>query len=482
MKITAKIPLKLPNKFYKIVLKYDTFEKATYDSYVIASLINSAKNEKQIFEYIDDITGKGSLNAHFKNLYVKMKNFTSEQIKSILTDSLYPITVVDRKNHFKYYPIFDATRFNGKVYKGNLAEYEALRDMIMPNSKNCRFLSMEFETENGTIKSDIYNAIFSDDGISIDLEDGKYWSITNQDFSLIYNNELEKDLISAYTGKIKTEVKDGNWSVLRNEVLTTINKTRNQYIDADGNHCSIMDEYVKKTEIIMMYDLYFYKENLIEYSKINSKVCEDVVDQLIISKGINEFRTKSLVNILEYVNEKTAQSVVNYILGRKESKEISEIGLKLIKTGLEKGWELEVLKSIKKSASSSEYRHLYRINSDLDFEIYDLLTIDDIDLTNEHRQMKKQYLDEKENIKTQIHVMLGSMTESAVRQNMKKLPTKDAVHKKLNSFFNKYVGHREKDVSSLSMESLIKEFEYIKGIYSNEFQNIKDRCDKLNNK
>ena len=54
MEIRAKVALSLPNKFYKVVLKYDTFEKATYDSYLVASIAANAKNEKDAMEYIDD--------------------------------------------------------------------------------------------------------------------------------------------------------------------------------------------------------------------------------------------------------------------------------------------------------------------------------------------------------------------------------------------------------------------------------------------
>ena len=120
MEIRAKVALSLPNKFYKVVLKYDTFEKATYDSYLVASIVANAKNEKDAMEYIDEITGNGSLNPHFKKLYEEISKMTKEQVEGILKDSLYPITVVDKSHHFKYYEMFDATRMNNKVFPGNL--------------------------------------------------------------------------------------------------------------------------------------------------------------------------------------------------------------------------------------------------------------------------------------------------------------------------------------------------------------------------
>ena len=92
MEIKAKVALSLPNKFYKVTLKYDTFEKATYDSYLIASLVKNTKNKKEAEMYIDDISGEGSLNPHFKKLYNDISKLTDEQIDGILKDSLFPIT------------------------------------------------------------------------------------------------------------------------------------------------------------------------------------------------------------------------------------------------------------------------------------------------------------------------------------------------------------------------------------------------------
>ena len=167
MEIRAKVALSLPNKFYKVVLKYDTFEKATYDSYLVASIVANAKNEKDAMEYIDEITGNGSLNSHFKKLYEEISKMTKEQVEGILKDSLYPITVVDKSHHFKYYEMFDATRMDNKVFPGNLENNPNLANMLMPKDREAKFLSLEFETEDGTVKKDNYNAIFSEKEIKM---------------------------------------------------------------------------------------------------------------------------------------------------------------------------------------------------------------------------------------------------------------------------------------------------------------------------
>lgn len=481
MIINAKIPLKLPNRFYKIVLKYDTFEKATYDAYLIASLIRAAKTEKAILQYIDEITGKGSLNGHFRKLYEKMKELTDEQIKGILTDSLYPVTIVDKKNHFKYYPMLNATRFNGKTYKGNLETNQNLKDMVMPKDQNCKFLSLEFVVEDGTIKSDVYNVILSRNSIQVDLEDGQLWEMSSADFYTICKDEVDANSLNRYPGMIKDEPEDNKLSILRNEVIEALINTKNYYIDENGDHCAILDDYVKRTEIVQIYSLYFYSEKLVKYSKENQVVCEKVLRHLRATNAINEFKTKSLINILNYVNDKNAQRIINYLLSRKDSKDIALLGLNLIKQGLEKGWEVETLKSIKKVMLQADFKYLYQINPHLDFEVQDLLFIGDEFLTSEDKTRKYNYLALKENMKKEINAMIGEITNSAIRQRMKKLPTKDAIYQTFNKFLNNYVGHKHDDYNSLDMAELTKEYENIKGIYNNHYQTIKSRCEKNEN-
>ena len=174
MEIRAKVALSLPSTFYKVTLKYNTFQKATYDSYLIASLIKNSKTKTEAINYIDEITGEGSLNAHFKKLYDEISLLSINQIEDIVTNSLFPITVVDQKNHFKYYSMFGATRMNNKVYDGNLKEQEEiLIDLIMPKGDKVKFLSIEYQEEPATIKSDNYNAIFTDENIRIDLDNNQ---------------------------------------------------------------------------------------------------------------------------------------------------------------------------------------------------------------------------------------------------------------------------------------------------------------------
>lgn len=477
MEIRARVALSLPSTFYKITLKYDTFEKATYDSYLMASLVANSKNKTEAYNYIDEITGKGSLNSHFKKLYDQISAFTSDQINSILTNSLFPITVVDQKHHFNYYSMFKATRMDNKVFDGNLiSDEEKLKSLIMPKGKDIKFLSLDYVEEPATIKLDNYNAIFSNDEIKVDLDNGQYYSISKEDFNEVHANDVIN--LGGYLGRVETSITEGSWNVLAKNVVDTFDKTAFTYCDSDNIHCTLLPNCIKTTEIIKIFDLFFYKETKYDFTKRNAKKCRDALNYLLESNKINEFKTKSLIGLLLSVDDLTAQRVVTYILSRKGSKEISEVGIRLIKSGLEKGWNKESLLEMKKQVPSDDYKYLYRIDSDLNFEIEDILDIDTTDLTEADRIRRNEYLSEKENMLKQMNLWIGEITNSGIREKIKLL-SKSALKDSVKKFVDKRTGHNQKDYRNMNMQQLKKEYEEIKAMYNGDYQAMLKEIEKI---
>lgn len=470
MEIQARVALSLPNIFYKLTLKYDTFQKATYDSYIIASLVANTKKEKQAYEYIDEITGKGSLNSHFKKLYNNISKLTKEQINDILVNSLFPITVVDQKHHFKYYPMFNATRMENKVYPGNLIDdQEFVKSLIMPIGNDIKFLSLEANQEEGQLKTDNYSAIFSNDGIKVDLDDGKYYPISKEDFSKVYRNDVET--LGEYLGNVGETISEGNWNVLSKTIIDSLAKNQYKFRDSKGRHCVLTNDFIKTVEIIKVFDMYFYKENKYQFLNENRDICEDAISYLMNSRNINEYKTKPLINLLSSVGEKLSQEVIQYVLGRKDSKELSEFGLRLIKSGLEKGWDKEVLISIKKQVSSSEFKYLYRINDNLGFEVEDLLDIDNADLNSKDKKRKEKYLSERDNMLKQIHLWIGEITNSGIREKIKTINKSD-LKDRVKKFVDKRTGHNKLDYKNMNINKLKNEYEEIKNFYGGDFKKI----------
>lgn len=477
--IIAKVQLNLPNQLFNLSLKYDTYEPASFDRYLIASLVKNSKNEKEAIDYIKDITGKGSLNGHFQKLYKKISQLKGSQINDILNDSLYPITKIDNSHSFEFFPILNVSRFNKKTYEGNLISNKNLKDMIMPNDDGIKFLSLDHTKKDVSEYKDRFDVKFSNNSIEINLGDGKYWEISKRHFNLIYESDITSSLINEYKGKIGDTISEGQWMVLTSSILNSIKNKVNSYYDKDGNFCEINSEFVKKIEIIKVFSLYFYKESRIEYTPEDKNTCEKVLETLLSNGRINEFKTKFLLLLLECVDDLLAQKVIHYILQRKDSKEIAEFGVKLIKRGVQKGWTTDVLKSIKKLVNETQYTYLYKIDNNLDFEIEDLLYIDDIELSENDKARKVAYLNKKENMLSEIKKILGEISASGVREKMKKLKTKTEHYTYLNKFINNYLAHNKVDFTKLSMKELETKYDECKRIYANSYQKILESCNKL---
>jgi len=483
MKINAQIALSLPNTFTRVELKYDTFEKATYDEYLVASIIKNAKTEKDAEKYIDEITGKGSLNAHFKKLYEKESKLEESQINNILNDSLFPVTLVTN-HHFKYYDMFNSSviKINNikTLYKGDLSEnIDKLKEMLMPKSNDVKFLSIDFEKEDGHIVLDNYNASFSEDEIQIELVDDSYMPISQEDFEKVYQNEPID--ISEYKGKVKNEVTKGNYKVLTLKEFESICNSRG-FVDSENNYALVKRDCIKSYEILHLFGIYFYKENIYQFNDANKERCKEAVKVLIENRSMfNEYPVKSLIILLDIVDEMTAKKVVELFLSRKDSKEMSDYAIKLMRNGLEKNWDKNVLSSIKNSTSEGNYTLLYSIDDSLKFNNEELLHID-FDVLNEIDKMRyKKFKEDRKNLLKDIINMLGTMNTSGIRQRIKKVQ-KDKAVINFVKFLNNYQGHNEVDFEQKTYEELLKEHEYIKRIYENIYPDMKKRVENAENK
>ena len=472
MEIHARIPLTLPNEFYRTTLSYDTFEKATFDSYLIGSLVKYEKNKKKAFAYIDEITGNGSLNKHFKKIYEKISEFSDSQVDEMLKNSLFPITRFE-KGHFKYYPMLNASRLNDHVYPGNLKDDEQkLIDSLMPKDEDAKFLKMEYEQGIANSKEDFYEASFSEDGIRINLGDGRYFPISQDDFNKLFENDLAGEKLNV---AIEKEITDGNWSILKRDYFKGVNEAEYQYCDSDKKLTVLTSEFIKVTDILELFGYFFYKETRYDFVPKNEKQIIDALEYLEKSKALNNFKTKSLVQMFNSINDIDAQKYINYILARKESKEIADIGLKLLKNGLELGWDNKSILQFKKFADSSMLTRIYELNPKLDY------LIDEASLSKEHLKEKQEYIENRKNMMNEIQLMLGKMDTSGVREKSKSLP-KDSVVNSVKNFYNNWKAHNRIDYDSLSLPELYKKYKEIKNMYQGDYMKVVERIKKLESK
>lgn len=450
MSLQVSLKLKLSKQIKKIKVKYNTFEKATYDEYLICSLAlrtaNDKNQEKTVFEYIDDITGGGSLNKHFRNIYARVKTFSEEQLSKIMANSMIPTLKLDEKNRYEYYPQLNVSVFNKKIYHGDLGAYTNLTQIIMINEE---IIDMSVETVRDDTKPEQYSVNFDEkENVRVRLLND-YLPIDNE----IFEESLCLDLgnINFYQGKIHDNVDGNGWRVLNNSALNNLFSNRNYYYD-NGDHFFIRNDSVRKTIISKVHGLYIYKEDILSYQG-NAILCDKVIDFLLENKTIGEFKPKSILFMLKYVSDKKTQKVVNSLLLKKEEKEIALYGLDLMERGLVNGWLGTVTKTFLKYASGYQLNLIYQANAELNYTIEQLIQIDADLLQFEHKMQVKKYNEDLEAKRKTIREITGDITTKGLREKAKALES-DETTKKFSKLCNRLIGHVNEGLDDVSLTTL----------------------------
>lgn len=471
MKLQAKLQLNLQSINNVIRVSYNTYEKASFDQYLAVSIVSNTSLQSRAEKYIDDITGKGSLNAHFKKMIAKVKEFDDDTKKKVLNSSLYPTVKIDKSNHYTYYPDFDVSIFNKRHYKGEFKKFsqEDMQKILLMNED---IISINYEEKEHSQK-DMYLVEFDDSKIKIKLFN-EWYELETSKFQDLISYEIEG--IERYKGSISTDADGEGWIILSNSALNNLINTNHFFYNREGNHIGILNDYLKLTKIIRAYGLYFYKEKICHFNKTNSDLCNETLNHLIETNSINEIKTKTLLKILDVIEDISAQQVVNYILAIKESKELALFGLSLLKKGLETGWVNFALKQFKSFCSMNDLNIIYRVAPEIGYRPMELTKIDDYLLNERDILIKEKYLNDRNNIIDEINAKVGLITNSGIRERMKKMQSSEFT-KKFNNKLKKMVGHKKDDIKDYSEEKLKTYYEEVTVFYE-DYEKMEDLIKK----
>ena len=454
----VQINLKLSLRKIKYIIKvsYNTFEKATYDQYLMASLALRSKDEQSAYQYIDDITGSGSLNAHFKKLYESASKLSEKELKDIMSNSMYPMLKIDKNNSYDYYPELDVSVFNNKLYKGDFGKYE---DLIQRLYIQEEVIESELIEKRNNANPEPYSIRFDESKILVKIAE-EWVDLPEEIFQEVFENNLTS------IDKIKSEihnVADGSgWFALTNAVINNMYANNNYFYD-NGDHCLIRNDDVRKTIISQLAGFYIYKEEIIPYAG-NKDLCEKVLNLLLENKSINEFKTRSVITLLTYSDDLLAQSVINYILARKDSKELALMGIELLVRGIEKNWENEALKSFMTHADSSKYSYIYKANPRLVTDIQMLSMINPDFLTPTHKKKVEEYKNNRQAIRDSIDKMVGEIATSGMREKAKQLKATDKT-KRFHTLVKRYDAHSKVDYEQATLKELEKYLKEVTEMY-----------------
>ena len=448
MKLPARLKLALSKERKTIEIKYNTFEKATYDQFLCASIALRAKNESEALDYIDDITGNGSLNIHFKQLYFEAAALTEKQLNDVMKSSMYPILKTDRSAWYDYFLELDISLYKNKIYKGDLANYEK-DDIAQILTIKEDIIEQHFLLQRPEKKPQPYDVIIEDHSVSVKMGT-EYISITPMLFEGVVVREL--DSINAYKGAILLSPEGDGWQMLTNAALNNM-LSGDRFFYEDGYHCLIRANDVRKTQVSKIAGLYFFKESSIPY-KGHQALCKKVVEFLLKANELKSFGEKDALVLLENVDDITKRDAINYFLERRDFKEISKLGLNVILSGIVLGWKKSTLEILLKHANSiRELEAIYRIEPSAGFEPRQLAQLDKTILTEEHLKFVEEYLSNLEKQRESIKGIIGNVAAKSLRERAKKLVS-DNETKRFSALCNKLLAHGEKDIDKADADEL----------------------------
>lgn len=443
MKLQINLKLQLAKQKKTIKVSYHTFVTATYDYYLAASLALRSSSAWEAEKYIDDISGNGSLNAHFRSLYEEMMKLSPEELQSVLTNSLVPTLKIDASNWYDYYPPLDISVFKRRVYRGDLGMNP---DVIQILHIQEEIVDQEVVTNKEFNKPEPYYVLLTDNNVSLRFFDE--WADIPAD---IFEESLIKEVydLQGYNGTVY-DIADGNgWAVLTNTKLNNLITTSGCFYDEDGNHCVIRNKDVQKTTIALVNGLYIYKETTIDYAN-NAALCRKVLSVIADNALVRESGTKKLELLLQNVDAESAQAFINYNLGELYfPKEITDIVILCVKKGCNTGWRKSILQEVLRNCDKSFYSTLYRMNDSLNYSIEQLLLLDISILNDTHKAMVIQYQNDLNEMRKSITQIIGEITTSGLRERAKVLKA-DTDTRRFTKLCNDLIGHVKTDLANAS--------------------------------
>ncbi|QBQ07820.1 hypothetical protein SGLAD_v1c06210 [Spiroplasma gladiatoris] len=462
---TAKLELQKANKKLKIIT--NKFEKTSLDTYLIASLLLNETNEKNSNNFIESLTGKGSMYYFLLDLYKDMKNrYTKEDLQKIINQSLIPVKMIHPLT-FNYYLKFNITEFNNEIFEGEIFKDEQFLSNIF--TKNEEYVRSDYDgIDEVEIIVDNYDFIIQNSTVKIRINNrqNKYIEIDKQTFEQSIENNKNLD-ISGFT--INEFEDNEKYNLLSQKDLDSL---KNRLIfSIDGNSIVLYDDFVKVVKIYEKFNNYWIIDKSFDYSdKIHQKLFENLLLNIYEKNLFNEIKNKTIIKLLNISNDLVLNgNIINKILSIKSSVEIAKLGLEFIvkNTNIQNiNWDIKSLEEMFKILENiKELASLYKINSNLDYSFLQLFDLNNYDknlLINEHKNLLNKQLNDITKIKEEIYLLIGQMSQSGMREEIKKLDMKDEKLKKLRKFYNKYIAHKKYKKNNVDLSELLKSLNYIK--------------------
>lgn len=474
MKFASKVKMRLPFLEIGKTLTYNSFEKASWDVYFITSIFKSASSEIEAESYLIDLVADGSLKDHFLSIFDEVKKMNQETINRILDSSLFPIVKISKDYNIKSYSslnlaILEKQERPLKVLSDN---YDIEQEMKMLLDENETFVKIITNSEQEKNELDSYEILIEDNQVLIKVLNDWY-EIKVENFKLALETKCEN--INNFFGVIETNPQGNEWKLLDADILDSFLSNIGFY---DKKNWYILDsDYWQELTIAKIFEnIYFYQLNRIMFSE-NQELIEKTLEYLVENQKYDEVKTKTLLALFSQTNNHDlVQKIINDLLSKKDSKEISLFALELLMHGLTTSWSKRALEKMKNHSETMEhYQELYKINHNL-FSFQDdwkiILNFPEHILNTEHISEVKQYRQDWKSIRQKIDNIIGDMTTSGVRENLKKIPSNETI-KRVKKKLNKVIGHNKTRYDSMNLEKLNEQYQELSNFYQTDFLAVK---------
>lgn len=458
MRLQAKVKLLLTKTRKKLEITYNTFEKAKYDTYFCTALALRLPEVERAYAYIDDITGDGSLNGHFKALYDEAEKLDDGAKREVLKTSLYPVQKSETVASFDYFAELDLSLYNGRVYPGDLEARSKEEKLALLQCEE-HILEVNVYTARSNQKPEHYDVLFEDGSVSVKL--GEMWyPIIEEVFHRL--PVKEQTAVSQYGGKTSFSPEGDGWRMVTDSFLRPLLAEKKYYYE-EGAHCCIRSKGVQKTVMAQFAGIYFYKQETFPYEG-NREICGKALSELYRSGLLTDMKSDELLFILANTDGVTARVVLDQLLSKMDEPRYEKYALELLLQDVT-GWKtLSLVKMKKQAKSRGEYTALYLCSSAISFTVEELMLVDRTVLTDEHREKVEKKLADRRGKVEIIERRLGEITASGLRERSKDLVA-DEDTKEFSQLCNKLIGHEKQDVNEVTDKELDKRLDDVNRLY-----------------
>lgn len=447
MSLTINLKLRLTKITKVITVKYNTFEKAAFDEYLVASLVKRAGSESEAFDYIDDVTGDGSLNSHYKALYARTSTFDAALLDKIMTSSMYPREVIDSGNSYLYYPELDVSVFHGKMFRGELGGYPDLAKNILYISEDVTELTVCEKKSNNDPNN--YPVSIADDGrMAVRIADKDAIVSAGLFDKIAIKEELSLD---AYGGEVFKDPRGADWHVLYAQAYNSLFVNR-AFFYSDGKHVRIKRGGLLCTELAAISGLIIYREREVRYSEA-PELCREALACMGRLGLFDPNWRQTLYVMLQNVDTDTAAKFINTYLPRFIDKTSARLAIDMIRSKAVRAWKRDTLQLLLSYCDGNDYTEIYRLDSGLHYTLPQLLHIDRSMLSPEHAETVDNHYADVEAMKEDIKRIIGNVVTSGMRERSKKLQN-DAEVKRFRKLCNELQGHEARDIDEAADDQL----------------------------